>query len=270
MENNNTVLEYYEKYEQENERLKNEPLEFVRTKEIISRFLPEKPIKIVDLCGASGHYSYWLAQKGHEVHLIDLSERHIKEAKNNETKYNVQLASIGCGDARSIKWEDETFDMVLLMGALYHLQEKEDRLQCLKEVFRILKNGGTAVFAYICRYASMLDGFLRGFVNDPTFLKIMDDDILTGRHNNPENKEHYFTNAYFHSTEDIYNELINSKYCNIMLYAVEGFGGLIDNEEYLNDEEKRKKLLHYIKLTEQNREMIGISPHQLVICKKCI
>jgi ubiquinone/menaquinone biosynthesis C-methylase UbiE len=270
MENNDIVLEYYEKYEQENERLINEPLELIRTKEIISRFLPEKPIKIIDLCGASGHYSYWLAQKGHEVHLMDLSERHIKQAKNNETKYNVQLASIGRGDARTVKWEDETFDMVLLMGALYHLQEKEERLQCLKEVYRILKNGGTAVFAYICRYASMLDGFLRGFVNDPMFLKIMDDDILTGRHNNPKNKEHYFTNAYFHSTEDIYNELINTKYCDIMLYAVEGFGGLINNEEYLKDNEKRKKLLHYIKLTEQNMEMIGISPHQLVICKKYI
>ena len=270
MENNNTVLEYYEKHERENERLIKEPLESIRTKEIISRFLPEKPIKIIDLCGASGHYSYWLAQKGHEVHLTDLSERHINEAKKNEAVYKIKLASTECGDARSIKRENETFDMVLLMGALYHLQEKEDRLQCLKETYRILKNGGTAVFAYICRHASMLDGFLRGFVNDPAFQKIMDTDILTGRHNNPENKKHYFTNAYFHTTDEIYNELINANFCNIMLYAVEGFGGLINNEEYLNNDEKTKKLLHYLRLTEQNMEMIGISPHQLAVCKKHI
>ena len=270
MEDNNNVLEYYEKHENENERILRCPLEFIRTKDIISRYLPEKPIKIIDLCGASGHYSYWLAQKGHEVHLMDLSERHTNEAKNNESKYNTHLASICRGDARDVKWEDETFDMVLLMGALYHLQEREDRLQCLKETYRILKNGGTAIFAYISRYASMLDGFLCGFVNDRTFLNIMDMDILTERHNNPDNKEGYFTNAFFHSTEDIYNELISTRYCDIMLYAVEGFGGLIKNEEYLKEDDKLKGLLHYIRLTEQNMEMIGISPHQLVTCKKHI
>lgn len=270
MENNNKVVEYYEKYENENERILKTPLEFIRTKEIISRFLPEKPIKIIDLCGASGHYSYWLAQKGHEVHLMDLSERHINEAKKNELQYNSKLASISCGDARAVKWGDETFDMVLLMGALYHLQEKEDRLLCLKEAYRILKNGGTAIFAYISRYASMLDGFSNGFVDDQTFLNIMDVDIMTGRHNNPDNKEGYFTNAFFHSTGDIYSELINTQYCDIMLYAVEGFGGLISNNEYLKDNEKLEKLLHYIRVTEQNMEMIGISAHQLVVCKKHI
>jgi ubiquinone/menaquinone biosynthesis C-methylase UbiE len=270
MENNDPVLEFYEKYENENDRINRSSLEFIRTKEIISRFIPENPIKIIDLCGASGHYSYWLAKKGHEVHLRDLSQRHIDEAKNNEKIYNVSLASIDRGDARSIKCENEAFDMVLLMGALYHLQEREDRLQCLKEVYRILKEGGIAVFAYICRHASMLDGFKRGFINDPLFQKIMDTDIRTGRHNNPENKENYFTNAYFHTTEDIYSELLQANFCNILLYAVEGFGGLIENEEYLKDNEKLKKLLHYIRLTEQNMEMIGISDHKLVICKKSL
>ena len=268
MENNAPVLEFYEKYENEDKRITRSPLEFIRTKEIISRFLLENPVKIIDLCGASGHYSYWLAEKGHEVHLRDLSQRHIDEAKNNEKIYNASLASIIRGDARSVECEDGTFDMVLLMGALYHLQEKEDRLQCLKEVYRILKNGGIAIFAYICRYASMLDGFKNGFVNDPIFLKIMDTDILTGRHCNPENKEYYFTNAYFHTTEDIYSELLQAKFCNILLYAVEGFGGLIDYEKYLNDDDKQKKLLHYIRLTEQNMEMIGISDHKLVVCNK--
>ena len=268
MENNEPVLEFYEKIENENERLKRSPLEFIRTKEIIARYLPEQPIKIIDLCGASGHYSYWLAEKGHEVHLRDLSQRHIEEAKNNEGKYNSKLASIDRGDARALKCGNGEFDMVLLMGAMYHLQEKEDRLQCLNEVFRILKKGGLAVFAYICRHASMLDGFKRGFVNDPEFIKIMDTDISTGRHSNPGNREYYFTNAYFHTTEEIYAELLQANFCDVLLYAVEGFGGLIDNEEYLKDEAKLNRLLHYIRLTEQNMEMMGISDHKLAVCRK--
>ena len=267
MENNNSVLKFYDNYN-ENDRLISEPLEFIRTKEIISRFLPEKSIKIIDLCGASGHYAYWLAEKGHEVHLMDLSQKHINEAVNNKEKYRAELASMESGDARSLKHADESFDMVLLMGALYHLQEKDDRLQCLKEAYRILRNGGVAVFSYISRFASMLDGFMHGFVDDPVFLEIMENDIFTGRHNNPENKENYFTNAYFHSINDIYNELTLAKFSDILLYAVEGFGGIINNKKYFEDEEKLKILLRYIKLTEQNMEMIGISGHQLAVCSK--
>ena len=268
MEDNNNVLDYYEKFEIENNRITRSPLEFIRTKEIISGFLPDSRIKIIDLCGASGHYSYWLARKGHEVHLVDLSQRHINEAIENEKIYNSKLASITRGDARSVKTADETFDMVLLMGALYHLQEEEDRLQCLREVYRILKSGGVAVFAYIGRHASMLDGFRNGYVNDPEFLKIMDNDLKTGRHNNPGNREGYFTTAYFHTTSGIYNELISADFSDILIYAVEGFGGFINYEEYLKDEEKMNRLLHYIKLTEQDKEMTGISDHLLAVCKK--
>jgi ubiquinone/menaquinone biosynthesis C-methylase UbiE len=74
MEDNSTVLEFYESYN-EDDRIIRHPLEFIRTKDIISRYLPETPIKIIDLCGASGPFAYWLAVKGHEVHLMDLCNR---------------------------------------------------------------------------------------------------------------------------------------------------------------------------------------------------
>jgi ubiquinone/menaquinone biosynthesis C-methylase UbiE len=269
MEDNKTVLEFYQSYN-EDARIERHPIEFIRTKDIISRNLPKNPIKIIDLCGASGHYAYWLAQMGHEVHLMDLSPKHIEEAYGNKVKYNTELASISCGDARSLDYENESFDMVLLMGALYHLQEKDDRLQCLKEVYRILKNGGIGVFAYISRFAPMLDGFIKGLVVDPIYCNIMEDAIFTGKHNNPENKHNYFTNAYLHSTNEIYNELLFTKFNSIVHYAVEGFGGIINISEYLNDRNKLEKLLHFLRITEHNTEMLGISHHQLIICKKSL
>jgi ubiquinone/menaquinone biosynthesis C-methylase UbiE len=268
MENNNSVLEYYESYN-EDKRLERDILEFIRTKDIISRNLPKTPIKIIDLCGASGHYAYWLAEMGHEVHLMDLSQKHIFEAENNQGNYKAKLASMTCGDARSLKYENETFDMVLLMGALYHLQEQEDRLLCLKETYRVLKNNGTAVFSYISRHSAMLDGFISGFIYNLNE-NIIDNKLLTGKHNNPDNKKGNFTTAYLHTTEDIYEELIFTNYSNILLYAIEGFGSMVNKEEYINDPEKLKRLLTYLKKTEQNTEMIGISFHQLAICKKVI
>jgi ubiquinone/menaquinone biosynthesis C-methylase UbiE len=266
MENNKTVLEFYESYD-ENERIERHPLEFIRTKDIISRNLPKNSIKIIDLCGASGVYAYWLAKMGHEVHLMDLSPKHIKQAENNQEKYKVKLASIACGDARTLEHNDESFDMVLLMVALYHLQQKEDRILCLKEANRILKNNGTAIISYISRHSAMLDGFVKGYIFNSEYEEI-DNIIFTGKHFNPENKKGGFTTAYMHTTKDIFEELLQTNFTNILLYSVEGFGSIINTEEYINDPIKLEKLLYYLRQTEQNMEMIGISFHQLAICKK--
>ena len=267
MENNKSVMDYYESYN-ENERLYRDSLEFIRTKDILKRNLPKNSIKIIDLCGASGHYAYWLAEMGHEVHLMDLSPKHINEAIDNSKKYNAKLASISCGDARSLGYENESFDMVLLMGALYHLQEKEDRLLCLKETRRILKNNGIAAFTYISRYSAMLDGFIKGFIYNTDNSEI-NEKLLTGRHNNPENKRGNFTTAYLHTVHDIYEELVYSNFSDITLYAIEGFGVFLNKEEYINDPEKIEKLLNYLKKTEQEASMMGIAFHQMAICKKC-
>jgi ubiquinone/menaquinone biosynthesis C-methylase UbiE len=268
MENNKAVLEYYESYNEDG-RIERDVIEFLRTKDIILRNLPKEKIKIIDLCGASGHYAYWLAEMGHEVHLMDLSPKHIIEAKNNRIKYNAELASMTCGDARSLNYDNDSFDMVLLMGALYHLQEKDDRLKCLKEANRILKNNGTGVFSYISRHAPLLDGFYSEFIYNMDY-NIIDKKLLTGTHDNPESKKGNFTTAYYHTTQDIYDELLHTKFTDISIYAIEGFSSTLNKESYLNDTEKLKKLMYYLRYTEKNMEMIGISFHQLAIGKKSI
>jgi ubiquinone/menaquinone biosynthesis C-methylase UbiE len=267
MENIDNVLQYYENAN-EDERILRHSIEFIRTKEIISRYLPEKQIKILDACGASGHYAYWLAEKGHEVHLIDLSPKHIDNAKNNRQKYNASLASMKTGDARSLECEKESFDMVLLMGALYHLQERSDRILCLNEVNRVLKRGGIAVFSYISRYAIILDGFRKGYINDPHKKELIDIDFLNGKHDPSTDEKGHFPNKYLHSTKEIYEELLATKYCDITVYGVEGFSEFIDRSKYLEDKIKLENLLHYLRLIEQDPEIMGVSDHKLVICKR--
>jgi ubiquinone/menaquinone biosynthesis C-methylase UbiE len=268
MENIKAVLEYYETHNEDKRLLERCNIEFIRTKDIILRHLPNKPVKIIDLCGASGHYAYWLAELGHEVHLMDLSPKHIKEAKQNAKLYSSKLKSIKIGDVRNLKYKNETFDIVLLMGALYHLQEKDDRVLCLRETNRILKKGGIAIFTYISRFGSFMDGFKKDSIGDPIFQELLEQELFNGKHNNPNKIPGNFTSAYFHSTAEIKEELLLTKYKDIILYAVEGFTRLIDAEKYLADEEKLKILLKYLKLFEQDMETIGISDHKIVVCKK--
>ena len=78
-------------------------LELVRTQELLSRYLPPPPAAIFDVGGGTGIYSFWLAQQGYEVHLIDAVLLHIEEARRfSESQPDCSLASMAVGDARQL------------------------------------------------------------------------------------------------------------------------------------------------------------------------
>ena len=156
-------------------------LEKIRSQEIILRYL--KPAMIIaDIGGATGAYSFWLHDMGHKVHLLDAAEFHIEAATKTSIIENKPLASISLGDARRLPYDDEQFDLVLLFGPLYHLQEKEDRVKSIAEAKRVLKKDGVLLTATITRYASLFDGFWQGFIDDPAFENIVNQDLEDGNH----------------------------------------------------------------------------------------
>ena len=78
------VIDYYEQYAEESRLAAGASrLEFERTKEILQRLLPKPPARIVDVGGAAGVYSAWLAGLGHEVHLVDASKRLVERRENS-------------------------------------------------------------------------------------------------------------------------------------------------------------------------------------------
>ena len=117
-------------------------IEYERTKEIILRYLPKERATIYDVGGGVGVYSKWLGDLGHEVHLIELSPYAVDYAKNNDASANSIIHNIEVGDARNINKPDESADIVLLMGPMYHLVNIEDRVKALNEAKRVLKKGG--------------------------------------------------------------------------------------------------------------------------------
>lgn len=88
---------------------------------------------ILDVGGGPGRYAYWLADTGNSVHLVDILPLHIRQAREFQRRSKSQLASIRLGDARSLEFEDETADVVLLLGPLYHLVQKKERLRALSK-----------------------------------------------------------------------------------------------------------------------------------------
>jgi ubiquinone/menaquinone biosynthesis C-methylase UbiE len=243
-------------------------LEKMRTQEIILRYL-RSPVDIADIGGATGAYSFWLHDMGHHVHLLDAAEFHIEAATKISIAENKSLASILLGDARQLPYDDAQFDLVLLFGPLYHLQEKEDRVKSIAEAKRVLRKGGVLLAATITRYASLFDGFWQGFIDDPAFENIVNQDLEDGNHFNPVNHPMYFTDAHFHTQKEIEEEFTAAGLSAFNTIAIEGFGWLTpDFMERWKDEDSRKKMLHYIKLTENDPVMIGISAHVMTIARK--
>jgi ubiquinone/menaquinone biosynthesis C-methylase UbiE len=145
-------------------------LERVRTQEIIARHLPSPPGRVLDVGGAGGVYSLWLLDQGYEVRLIDAFPLHVELAERTLGEHsNRRLASARVGDARQLDEPDGSTQVVLLMGPLYHLTEREDRVRALSEAHRVLDQVGLLFVTGISRFASLLDGLCRNFVDDPVF-----------------------------------------------------------------------------------------------------
>jgi ubiquinone/menaquinone biosynthesis C-methylase UbiE len=242
-------------------------LEFVRTQEIVRRRIPPPPAVIWDVGGGPGIYSRWLASLGYEVHLLDAMALHVQQAKTASTSQpDHPIASIQLGDARSIPASDRSANVVLLLGPLYHLIEKVDRLASLAEAARILKPNGILICAAISKFASAFDGMCRNFLADPVFLDIVKQDLDSGQHRNPTNHPWYFTTAFFHHPDELAREMAESGFVVDQVLGVEGPGWLLqDFDERWKSPEGRERILWVARALEAEPTLLGMSAHLLGI-----
>ena len=114
------VLHYEDRYD-EDARLSKDAigrLEMLRTRAILERHLPDPPSAVLDVGGGPGVYATQLNEAGYDVELIDIVPKHIRQA--TERGIRAQL-----GDARSLPVTTQSQDAVLLLGPLYHLQDRD-------------------------------------------------------------------------------------------------------------------------------------------------
>src|SRR6478609_366694 len=257
-------IKHFYSHALEENRLESEEfkLEGLRTKEIISRYLSNNKLEILDIGGAAGFYSFWLQEQGHHVSLVDLSPTNIELAKKRSASSGVILSKMDVGDATNLKYPNQQFDIVLLLGPLYHLTDRRERISALAEVKRVLKPGGILIAAFISRYASLIDVFLKDLVIDDKFFQLLKTDLLTGVHLNDTDNLNYFTTAYFHTPNEIKSEVSESGLTFEKLIAVESFGWTVKNfKEKENNKSYMNKLFEVIQLVETNEDLIATSPH---------
>ena len=255
----------------ESERLSNQwgELERIRTQSILARNLPSEPAVVLDVGGGAGAYAIPLSQQGYEVHLVDPVELHLEQARSFGESAGVRLASITQGEARELNFAAGSADAVLLLGPLYHLAERADRLQALDEARRVLKPNGVLFAASISRFASLIDGLSRGFFHDPEFRKIVEADLARGLHLNPTSEHGYFTTAYFHRPEEFAAEVRGAGFGDVQILAIEGPAwSTALFREIWDDTAQRQKLLEFLTLIEREPSIQGASAHVMAVARR--
>ena len=131
MADEHDIAAYYDRGNEEGRLGDWGRLEFLRTLELLSRFLPAPPATVLDVGGAAGAYALPLAGEGYDVHLLDPVALHVEQARAASAARAAPLASTVVGDARELPFADASVDVVLMLGPLYHLTEASDRGRAL-------------------------------------------------------------------------------------------------------------------------------------------
>jgi SAM-dependent methyltransferase len=241
-------------------------IELARTQDVLARHLPAPPARVLDVGGATGVYARWLAGRGYEVHLVDPMPGHVEEAR---THPGPALASARVGDARRLEGADASMDAVALLGPLYHLVERDERVRALSEARRVLRPGGVVVAAAISRYASLLDGVFRGLIDDPEFVSILERDLREGQHRNPTPRLEYFTTAFFHLPSELREEAQEAGLSVEAILAVEGPAWMLpDLEARWGDERRRVQLMDLLRRLEADPALLAMSAHLLMVARR--
>lgn len=260
------IIRFYSRRAIEHDRLDHGrgQLEFIRTQELLRGLLPSPPARVLDVGGGPGRYATWLAQEGYDIKLVDPVPALVEEARRAGVAARVTFAAEE-GDARALPDADKSADAVLLLGPLYHLQERDDRLRALREAYRVVRPGGVVAASAIARFAVLLDAMRMGVLDDAAVARISQGSVRTGRHD----ARFGFTTAYFHRAAELQEELIAAGFEDVSLRPIEGPGWLLFAGELDSDREQpvNQKLLasavRCARALEESGDLLEASAHIL-------
>jgi ubiquinone/menaquinone biosynthesis C-methylase UbiE len=235
-------------------RFRHNRLELLRTRELLQRQLPLPPAVVLDVGGGTGVHAAWLAGRGYRVHLVDVAPGHVRAALEHEH------LTAEVGDARRLTQSDASVDAVLLLGPLYHLVGRAERLAALIEARRVLRPGGVLLAAAIGRFMAVLDWAQRGGLTADVAAKLLPV-LSTGVHDPTLG----FTDAFFHTAAQLQQEVAEAGFADIRVLGIEGPAWTIVDAPGDDADARFDSALRCAQLTENFAEIVDASAHLMVL-----
>ncbi len=151
----NNVIDYYNTYDEDGRLFRNygHQIEWLTTIHYFDNLIPAHS-KIFDGCAGTGNYAFKLAEQGHSVVASDIVSRNVDIIKEKQEKKPI-LKDIFVGDiCHCNHYDNHYFDVVLCMGAFYHLNENM-RYKATEQCLRLLKANGILAITYINLIAAL-------------------------------------------------------------------------------------------------------------------
>ena len=149
-----SVLERHYQQHKEDHRLETRhgKVEFTVSMKFIHDYLPaDKNCRILDIGAGTGRYSLALCSEGYDVTAVELVKSNLDVLRSKHSPVKTWQ-----GNALDLHFlEDNTFDLTLLFGPLYHLHENAEKLKALSEAKRVTKSGGVILAAYLMNEYSL-------------------------------------------------------------------------------------------------------------------
>lgn len=187
-------------------------VEWVRTRELLVRWLPSEPSRILDVGGASGRYAAWLSEQGHVVQVVDPVPKHVEQAR-------ARGLDAVLGDARDLPCPDASVDVVMMLGPLYHLPAAEDRERALAEAVRCVVPGGVVVVAAMSRWAKPSVRAARGELSD---LRVRAHLLRVLQHGHDAEGDEFDRVSYNHDPEHLRGEMRAAGLADVQVVGIEG------------------------------------------------
>ena len=251
--NEENLIKYYNKFNEE-KRLnsKHGQVEFLTAIKYINEYIKDND-KIIDIGAGTGKYSKYFYDKGYDVAAVELVKHNLRQIE----KKNIKCFLGNATNLKKIK--DNSYDITLLFGPLYHLISTEDKLKALFEAKRITKPNGYIFISYCMNEYAIIE---HGFIDNNIFNELdkIDEDFKI------KSKEDDLYS--FVRLEDINYLKDKANLSRVKIISQDGPSEYIKKTINKMDDETFDLYLKYHFKTCEKLELLGAGRHILDILKK--